>query len=182
MVVDHLCHYRNCCRYWFVLPRLPDFDRGRHLGIEPSGRMGLGYYELRFLDWYRSRRDTHLRDLVFAATEVAHVHQSLGRSDDAVCGDLRSHLSWRARRTCLDGVVSGAAPEQLRHLAELPQPSALGRVRRLDLLQRFGAVLVHRPCAGSRHAARPRDIYDQEVPLWCVRLRLARLHPQLAPL
>ena len=39
-------------------------------------------------------------------------------------------------------------PNAVRHLAELPQPAALGRLRGLDLFHGLGALLVHRP--GSR--------------------------------
>ena len=47
-------------------------------------------------------------------------------------------------------------PNCERHLAELPFAAAVGRVRGLDLLHGLGAVLVHRPGARSRDAARPR--------------------------
>ncbi len=48
-------------------------------------------------------------------------------------------------------------PNQMRRLAELPQPAAVGRVRGLDLRHGLAAVLVHRPGPGSGDAARPRD-------------------------
>ncbi len=44
---------------------------------------------------------------------------------------------------------------QYGHLAELPQPAPLGRIRRLDLFHRLRPLLVHRPRARSRDAPRP---------------------------
>ena len=82
----------------------------------------------------------------------------------------------------LDGVVSRAAPEQLRDLAKLPQPAALGRLCGFDLFHRFGPVLVYRLDSRSGDAARSRHDEDQEVSLRNFRARLARLEPQLAPL
>ena len=73
-------------------------------------------------------------------------------------------------------------PNSIRDLAELPQPAVLGRVCGLDLFHRFGALLVHRPGARSRDAARPRELALQEIPLRRLRPRLARLQPPLAPL
>ena len=75
---------------------------------------------------------------------MADVDQSFRGSDDALRGDVRGNFPRRARRACLDGVVSRADPEQLRHLAKFPQPADVGRIRGLDLLHRFGVVLVHR--------------------------------------
>src|ERR1700730_9413664 len=106
--------------------------------------MGMGHYQLRFLDRYRARWHADLRDSVSAAPEMADINQSLRRSDDAFRGDVRRHLPRRARWPCLDGVVSRPGPEQLRDLAELPQPADVGRVRGLNLFHRLGFVLVHR--------------------------------------
>src|SRR5690242_9316688 len=82
----------------------------------------MGHYELRFLDRYRTCRNADLCDFVFAAPEMANVDQSFGRSDDVVRGNVRRDFPGHSRRACLDGVVSRAGLEQLRHLAELPQP------------------------------------------------------------
>ena len=136
----------------FVLSRLSDFHRRRHVGIESSGRLGLGHHQFRFLDRYRTRRHSDFRDFVFASAKMAHLDQSLGGSDDALRGYLRGDFPGRARRPRLDGVVPRAVAEQLRHLAELPQPAALGRLRGLDLLLGFGALLVHRIDPGSGDA------------------------------
>ena len=67
-------------------------------------------------------------------------------------------------------------------LAELPQPAAVGRVRGLDLFHGVGAVLVHGAGAGSRDAAGPRDLAGEEVLLYALRARLARVEPPLAAL
>ena len=92
------------------------------------------------------------------------------------------HFPGHPRRPRLDGVVPRAGAERQRHLAELPQPAALGRVRGLDLFHRLGALLVYRPDSRSRDPARPRDDQDQEVPLRHLRARLARRQPPVAPL
>ena len=97
-------------------------------------------------------------------------------------GDLRRDFPRRARRARLDGVVSGAVAEQLRHLAKFPQPAALGRLCRLDLLHRFGVVLVHWIDPRPGDVARSRHLENQEIPLWHFCGRLARIEPQLAPL
>ena len=97
--------------FGLLLPRLPDFHRRRHLGIESSGRLGLGHHQLRFLDRYRPRRHSHLRDPVFAPAEMAHLDQPLGGSDDALRGHLRRDFPRHPRRPRLDGVVPRAGAE-----------------------------------------------------------------------
>ena len=94
-----------------LLPRLPDFDRRRHLGTESPGRLGVGHHQLRFLDRYRSRRHADFRDSVPAPAKMAHLDQPLGRSDDALRRYLRGDFPGRPRRSRLDGVVSRAVAE-----------------------------------------------------------------------
>jgi hypothetical protein len=59
--------------YW-----LPDFYWCRHMGKSGPRWLGVGHYKFRFLDRYRTRRHTHLRDLVFAAAKMAYFYQSFG--------------------------------------------------------------------------------------------------------
>ena len=113
---------------------------------------------------------------------MAHFDQSFRGSDDTFRGYLRRDFPRRARRARLDGVVSGAVAEQLRHLAKLPQPAALGRLCGLDLLHGFGVVLVHWIDSRSGDVARSRHLEDQEIPLRHFCGRLARIEPQLAAL
>src|SRR5436189_2426080 len=104
-VIRHYCMSRNV---WTFLYWLSDFHRRRHMGKSDPGRLGLGHYQFRFLDWYRPRRHTHLRHSVFASAKMAHVDQPFRGSDDAVCGDLRGDFPRYPRRPVLDGVVYGA--------------------------------------------------------------------------
>jgi hypothetical protein len=50
-----------------------------------------------------------------------------------------------AHRPSLAGLLAPSLPKLMAHLAAVPQPAALGRVRGLDLLHRLAALLVHRP-------------------------------------
>ena len=108
LVVGRFCHHLGDRGVRSVLHRLPDLDRRRRLGIESSGRLGVGHHQLRFLDRYRSRRHADLRDFVSAPPEVAHVDQPRGGSDDALRGDLRRDFPGHSRRPRLDGVVPRA--------------------------------------------------------------------------
>ena len=58
--------------------------------------------------------------------------------------DLRRHLPGHPRRPRLGGLLAVPAAQQPGDLAELPQPAAVGRVRRRHLRHRLAAVLVHR--------------------------------------
>ena len=113
LVVGRLCRHLRYCGVRSFLPRLSNFHRGRDLGIEPSRRLGLGHYQFRVLDRYRTRRHADLSHPLSAAPEMAHLDQSFGGSDDPVRGHLRCHFPRHPRRTRLDGVVSGARAEQL---------------------------------------------------------------------
>src|SRR5436309_1472317 len=105
--------------------------------------MGLGYHELRFLDRYRTRRHPDLGDLVPATPKMADLDQPFGRGDDPVRGYVRGNFPRHSRWPGLDGLVSGADSEQLRHLAKLSKPADVGRVRSLDLFHGVSFILVH---------------------------------------
>ena len=64
-------------------------QRRRHLGHQHSRRLGLRHRQLRLVDWYRSRRNTHFRDSLFAQPEMAHLDQPLCRSHDPLRRRLR---------------------------------------------------------------------------------------------
>ena len=152
------------------------------MGKSDPRRLGLGHYQFRFLDWYRTRRHTHLRNSVFASAKMAHVDQPFRGSDDAVCGDLRGDFPRYPRRPVLDGVVYGAYAEQLGDLAKFPQRADVGRVCGLDLFYCLGPVLVHRVDSGFGDVARSRNHKGQKVSFWNFCVRLARVQSQLAPL
>ncbi len=80
-------------------------------GNNIPNRMGLGYYELRFLDRYRTRRHADFGHFVFVAPKMADFHQPFGRSYDAFRGDVRGDLSGHSCRPRLDGVVSRSGSE-----------------------------------------------------------------------
>ncbi len=137
---------------------LPGLHRYRRVGQQSAHRLGVGHHQLRVLDRYRPRRHADLGDSVPVPPEVAHVDQPFGRSDDAVRGDVRRHLPAVPHRPSVARLLAvPGAQHRSEHVAEFPQPADLGRVRGIDLLHGFAAVLVHRPGSGSGHAARPRD-------------------------
>ena len=71
----------------------------------------------------------------------------------------------------------------MQRVAAVPQPADLGRVRGLDLRDRVGAVLVRRPGARPRDAARPRAEHDRpQRILRHAGAGLARFGAPLAPL
>src|SRR5215467_13647524 len=152
------------------------------MGKSGSSRLGLGHHQLRFLDRYRTRRHTHLSDLVFAPSKVAYVDQSFRGGNDTVCSNVRCNLPRHSRRPVLDGVVFGAYSEQLGHLAKLSQRADVGRIRSLNIFYRLGSVLVHGSGPGFGNVAGSRDHEDQEISVRNFRSWLARLESQLAAL
>src|SRR5262245_34979041 len=57
LVVGCLQHQLSHDALWFWIDCVSDFDRRRYLGTESPGDVGLGDYQLRLVDRYRSRRD-----------------------------------------------------------------------------------------------------------------------------
>ncbi len=101
-------------------------------GIQQPGRLGLADRQLRVLGRYRPRRHADFGDSVPVPPEVADLDQPLRRGDDDLRGDVRGHFPAHPRRPRL-GAPTGWSrfPNQMQHLAELPQPAAVGRVRGL---------------------------------------------------
>src|SRR5204862_5165130 len=182
VVVGDFHHYCKRRNVWTFLYWLSDLHRRRHMGKSDPGRLGLGHHQLRFLDRYRTRGHTDLRDLILASPKVAYVDQSFRGGNDAFCSYLRGDFPRHPRRPVLDGVVYGTDTEQLGHLAKLSQRADVGRVRGLDIFYRVGFVLVHRFGSGLGDATRSRDHADQEISIWNFRSWLARLESELAPL
>src|SRR6185369_6344426 len=163
---------------------LPGEHRYRRVGQQPAGWLGLGYYELRFLDRYRPRGHADFGHSVSVPAEVADIDQPFRRGHDAVRRDVRRYLPVVSYRPSVARVLLAVPDSQHRpeSVAELPQPADLGRVRGIDVLHRFSAVLVHWLGSGSGDAARSR--YDESPP-GCLRtseLGLARIGTPLAPL
>ena len=79
-------------------------------------------------------------------SEVAHGHQPFAEAMTifavicAPASSRRIHIGRIWMDYCLF-----PHPQPDGHVAELPQPAAVGRVRRQHLLHRLAAVLVHRP-------------------------------------
>ncbi len=67
-------------------------DRGRRLGPQDAGQLGVAHRQLRLLDRHRPRRDPDLGDPVPAAAEVADLDQPLGGGHDDLRRRLRGHL------------------------------------------------------------------------------------------
>src|SRR6266542_2436131 len=94
VVVGGFCHYCKRRHIRTFLHWISDFHRRGHMGQSGSGRLGLGHYQFRFLDRYRTRRHAHLSHSVLAPAKMAHVHQSFCGGDDAFCCYLRGALMW----------------------------------------------------------------------------------------
>ena len=67
------------------------------------------------------------------------------------------HVPGHPRRPRLVRLLAVPLPEPDGHVAELPQPAAVGRVRREHLRHRVAAVLVHGHGARPGHVPRPGD-------------------------
>ncbi len=131
-------------------------------GNNSAGRLGLGHHEFRLLDRYRPRRYADLGDSVSVPAEVANLHQPLRRGDDAFAVACAGIYPLLPRRPSVARLLALPDSEhRLEHVAEFPQPAAVGRVRGQHLRHGVGAVLVCRPGSRSRHAARSRH---QQVP------------------
>ena len=108
--------------------------------------------------------------------EVAHLDQPLGRGDDDLRGDVRADLPGHPRRPRLGRLLDVPAPEPDGHVAELPQPAAVGRLRGQHLRHGLAAVLVRRP------DPRPGDACATARRPGCKQLDLRRLRARLARL
>jgi hypothetical protein len=79
-------------------------------------------------------------------------------------------------------VLAAAVPEHDEHLAAVPQPADLGRVRGIDLPHRLTDVLVRRPGPRPGDAPRPGEEPPHPPPLRHAGARLARLGAPLGAL
>ncbi len=136
---------------------VPGLHRYRRVGQQPADRLGVGHHQLRVLDRYRPRRNADLGDSVSVPAEVADLDQPVGRSDDAVRGDVRGHFPAVPHRPSVARLLAVPGAEYgSQYVAELPFAADLGRVRGFDVLHRIAIVLVHRTGPGSGDPARSR--------------------------
>src|SRR6185436_4816337 len=156
-----------------------DFHGRRRVGVDDSGRMGVGHHELRVLDRYRPRGNTDFRDLVFAAPALAHVDQPRIGSDDDLCGYLRGLVSADPYRARLVRVVALAATELQRLLAAIPLALVVGRIRGIDVFHGVAVVLVHGFDPGPCDHALSREDEDSADSVWDWGIGLDRLEPPL---
>ena len=130
----------------------------RHLGQQRPGRLGVRHHQLRLVDRHRPRRHADLGDPAAAQAGLAHVDQPLRRSDDALRRRLRGDVPADPHRPSVaGGLLAVPVSEHDGHLAAVPQPADLGRVRGLDLRHGLAAVLVHRADPRPGDAARPGE-------------------------
>ena len=140
---------------FFAADRLPDRHGHRRLGQQQPRGLGLRHHQLRLLDRHRPRRHADLGHPVPLPPEVADRHQPLRRGDDDLRGDLRRPVPGDSRGPAVVRLLAGPVSEPDVGLAELPQPAAVGRVRREHLLHGVAAVLVPGHDSRPGHAARP---------------------------
>ena len=153
------------------------------LGREHPRRLGLRYHQFCLVDRNRPCRHAHLRHPLPFPAELAEQHQPLRRSHDdssPSCAPASSPAIHIGRPWLVYWLFPYPQPDE--HLAAIPQPSALGRLRRQHLLHRLAALLVHRhdsrsrlPPRSGRHA-RASDHLRRPCP------GLARLAAPLASL
>ena len=91
-----------------------------------------------------------------AAPEVAHFDQPLRRSDDDLCRDVRGNVPAAAHGAAVAFLLPDAVPEPDVAVAAVPQPAGVGRIRGIDVLHSFAAVLVRGVDSGPCDAARSR--------------------------
>ena len=95
---------------------------------------------------------------------------------------LRRHVPGRSHRPGVGGLLAVPAAQPDGHVAELPQPAAVGRVRGLDLRLGVAGLLVHRHDPGPRDAAGPGEQQHPQDRLRHLRHGLDGFVPPLAPL
>src|SRR5262245_20294345 len=127
------------------------------MGRQHSRRLGNGHPELRLVDQYRPRRNFDLSNSPAAATEMAHLDQSVCRGDDVICSGPGWHVSDYAPGPAVAGVLAVSLSEHDGHLATVPEPPDVGRVRGVDVCDGFSRILVRWSDSGFRDAARPRQ-------------------------
>src|SRR6185295_215690 len=114
--------------------------------------------------------------------EMADWCEPCRRSDDHLRGHVRGYLSADSRRTCLARLVAVPDSALAGNLAAISFAAHVGRVRSLDLLHRFVALLVHGTDPRPRSDARSGENDTSQIPLRFVCAWLDRLEPPLEQL
>src|SRR5579883_467915 len=138
---------------------LPVHQRHGHLGHYDPHRLGLRYCQFRLVDRYRSRRNADFGDFDVVAADLAQLHQSLRRSDDALCRGLRWIVPLDSYRASVGSVLDVSLSQHDGGMAPISYPVDLGRLRSLYVCNDFSTVLVCRLNSRPRDLARPRDEY-----------------------
>ena len=166
-VVAEAVERRTPIGWWLLLhpfPRAPRPSRrgglvallggDRHLGPQRPCRLGVGHHELRVLGRDRARRDAHLGDPLPLPPEMAHLDQPRRGGDDHLRGHVRPDVPGHPRGTRLGRLLDVPGPEPDGRVAQLQEPSSLGRLCGQRLRNRLGPVLVRRPDPGPGDDAR----------------------------
>src|SRR5207248_2865850 len=117
--------------------------RRRDMGNRYSSRVGIRDYEFRVVDRHWPRGNANLRDPLAPASEVAHLDQPSGRSDDHLCRHVRGTVSALAPWPALVLLFPASLSQHDGTLAAISQRAGLGRFRRQYLFYGVAAVLVH---------------------------------------
>ena len=127
-------------------------QRRRRVGHHHPGGLGLRHRQFRVVDRYRPRRNADLGHSAAAQAGLAHLHQPILRSHDAVRRGASRHVPDPAHGPSLAGLLAASLPQFDVAVAAAAQPAGVGRVRGLHLPDRFADFLVHRPDSRSGHA------------------------------
>ena len=119
-------------------------SRRRRVGHQHSSGVGLCDCEFRLVDWDRPRRHIHLRDFAVDVSTLAHGHQSVLRSDDAVRDRVRGNVPAATPRTAVGVLLAVSVSGHDENVAAIPQPAGVGRVCGRHLFHGITVVLVSR--------------------------------------
>jgi hypothetical protein len=125
----------------------------RHLG-QLNNPVGWGWAIVNFVFWVGiGHAGTLISAILFLFRQKWRT--SINRFAEAmtIFAVICAGSSRDPRRAHLGSLLALPDPEPDEHVAELPQPAAVGRVRGQHLLHRLAAVLVRRPDPRPRHAA-----------------------------
>ena len=100
-----------------------------------------------FVFWVGSAtpRSAHLGNPLSLPPAMAHLDQPVGGGDDHLRGDVRADVPGDSRRPRLGRLLDVPAPEPDGHVAQLPEPAPLGRIRGQHLRNGLGPLLVRGP-------------------------------------
>src|SRR5579862_186716 len=111
---------------------------------------------------------------------MAHLDQSLCRSDDPFCGGLRRVVPDSTFGASSIFLLAGSISRQYRRVASVPQPIGMGFLRHFNLWACIIPILVCRSAARSSDLTRSRQAPMGQNDLWCASDGLARIGSPLA--